>query len=172
MKDQISFVETPHVSSSTLAGPPRSYTPPSPVKSISASISSLHGDCSPAGPAASPTLTTLTLAADSLASHSDSATIPVSISASQYNPDTMWQAGIDASCAAPLQKLSSTPQHWRRPQGRCQALSGLLHHDPPLLHLSHICRHTLCCTLNSTSSARTAHQPQFPRRSLKVESLG
>ena len=100
MKDQISFVETPHVSSSTLAGPPRSYTPPSPVKSISASISSLHGYCSPAGPAASPTLTTLTLAADSLASHSDSATLPASISASQYTSDTMWQAGVDGSCAA------------------------------------------------------------------------
>ena len=102
MKDQISFVETPHVSSSTLVVPPRSFTPPSPVKTIlaSASISSLHGDCSPAGPAASPTLTTLTLAADSLASHCDSAAVPASISASQYNPDTMWQAGIDASCAA------------------------------------------------------------------------
>ena len=104
VKDQISFVETPHVSSSTLVGPPRSSTPPSPVKTIlaSASISSLHGDCSPAGPAASPTLTTLTLAADSLASHSDSATVPASISASQYTPDTLWQAGVDALLGAAL----------------------------------------------------------------------
>ena len=135
VKDQISFVETPHVSSSTLVGPPRSSTPPSPVKSTlaSASISSLHGDCSPAGPAASPTLTTLTLAADSLASHCDSAAVPASISASQYNPDTMCQAGVDASCAAldgsPPVPSSASESAWSPEKPLTAVMSGVWNQD-------------------------------------------
>ena len=90
VKDQISFVETPHVSSASEATPPRSSLPPSQC---------LQKDCSPA---ASRTLTTLTSAADTLAFQSDSATIPASISACQYTPDIMWQAGVNALLGAAL----------------------------------------------------------------------
>ena len=90
VKDQISFVETPHVSSASEATPPRSSLPPSQC---------LQKDCSPA---ASRTLTTLTSAADTLAFQSDSATIPASISACQYTPDIMCQAGVDALLGAAL----------------------------------------------------------------------